>query len=143
TLDRNFRSTEAMVAAVNACFQAGEPPVFPTGLADRAIAFHPVRATGRDEHWLDEGQPGCALGAVWIDPPESGKDLTVTQYGAQAAAHCAQRIARLLDGARRGGTGLSGANGMRPLQPADIAVLVNRRQEAELVRAALARSGVR
>lgn len=147
TLDRNFRSAQAMVAAVNACFVHGDAHAaggaFPTPGESEGIAFHPARANGRDDTWQIGQCPAPALNIRWIEPSQPGKPLMSGEYRVQAADWCAHRIAWLLSMGARGEAGFALESGLQPLQPADIAVLVNTHAEADQVRGALAQRGVR
>ncbi|MGB6242705.1 MAG: exodeoxyribonuclease V subunit beta [Castellaniella sp.] len=143
TLDCNYRSARELVQAVNHCFdrQGGEP-VFPTGQKGESIAFHPVRAQGRDERWTIAGQVPPALQACWIEADDEGP-VGVGAYCAQAAQACARQVAAWLRLGRQGRAGFRSAQGLRAVQPSDMAVLVNSRDEAGLIRDALEALGVR
>ncbi|MGE4451124.1 exodeoxyribonuclease V subunit beta [Castellaniella sp.] len=143
TLGRNYRSSEAMVAAVNQCFARPGVQAFPTGLPGVGIDFHPVRAEGRPERWEVLGRPAPAMSACWIEPAAPGKPLSSTQYEQEAAGLCARRVAETLALGRRGAAGMRDGERWTPARPADIAILVNTHAEARSVRQALARAGVR
>jgi len=150
TLDRNFRSTPEAVAAVNHLFEgaeAGPLGAFRFGSGgDTPLPFRPARARGRDDQLLIDGSPPAGLTLCALDAlAQSDKPrlLTAGQARGPIAAACAQRIARLLEAGRTGRAVLRSPDGERRLLPADIAVLVGHRGEAALVRAALARLGVR
>lgn len=143
TLNCNYRSAQALVQGVNHCFdrQTGEP-VFPTGLPGESIAFHPVQAQGRDERWTVCGHVPAALQACWIEADDEGT-LGVGAYCAQAAQACARQVAALLRLGRQDQAGFRSTQGLRAVQPSDMAILVNSRDEAGQVRAALAALGIR
>ncbi|WP_322998954.1 exodeoxyribonuclease V subunit beta [Castellaniella sp.] len=143
TLDCNYRSARSLVQAVNHCFdrQDGEP-VFPTGLPGESIAFHPVQAQGRDEIWTISGHLPPALQACWIETEGEGP-LGVGVYCDQAARACARQVAVCLQMGREGRAGFRSAQGLQAVQPSDMAILVNSRDEAGLVRDALAELGLR
>jgi len=143
TLGRNYRSSEAMVEAVNRCFALGGARAFPTGVPDVGIPFHPVEARGRPERWEVLGRPVPAMSACWIEPAAEGKPLSSTQYEQDAAALCALRVADILARGRRGEAGMRDGDRWTPVRPADIAILVNTHAEARAVRQALVRAGVR
>ncbi|WP_158521505.1 exodeoxyribonuclease V subunit beta [Kushneria konosiri] len=135
TLDRNFRSTEAMVSAVNQLFATETP------FQLEEIPYEPVTAQGRDEIFVEAGQPVEALTCWHMDTQASVRrdDYLETM----ATATCAD-ITRLLWGARRGETGFrSRDETFRPLRPADIAILVRTGSEAMRVRQKLLEGGVR
>ncbi|HEX2544887.1 MAG TPA: exodeoxyribonuclease V subunit beta [Ramlibacter sp.] len=146
TLGTNFRSTSAMVEAVNHVFlQAEQRPgegafKFRTD-TDDPLPFIPVQAKGREQAWVvqDETQP--ALTCWWHDPGKAVKD---SEYRLAMAQACAAEIVRLLNLGQAGQAGFREADGsLRKLAPRDIAVLVNGRTEARAVREALRVLGVR
>ncbi|MFT0532347.1 UvrD-helicase domain-containing protein [Castellaniella hirudinis] len=143
TLARNYRSARALVQAVNHVFEREDgEPAFPTGLAGQSIAFHPVQARGRDESWCVEGRAPAALVACRI--ADADKDtIGVEALRARAAQACARAVADLLRQGGQGRAGFASPQGFRPVRAADMAVLVNQRKEAALVREALAAHGVR
>ena len=142
TLNRNYRSTDALVAATNRVFgfadgQPGGAFLFGAG-ADSPVPFFAAEANGREEVF-ECAAPGVAPLNVWHLPAPEGKARRGDER-AQIAAACATTIRRLLAdptaGFRRG-------EDFAALRPADIAVLVNTRNEAAVVREALAARGVR
>jgi len=147
TLDRNYRSSQAMVEAVNACFARADTQApggaFPTPGEPEGIAFHPVHAEGRDEAWCIQGAAAPALSIHWVDATQPDKPLGVGDYEAHAAQWCAHRVAGLLALGARAAAGFARGPDLQPLRPADIAVLVNTHAEAGRVRQALALRGVR
>ncbi|PLZ02924.1 exodeoxyribonuclease V subunit beta [Burkholderia sp. WAC0059] len=151
TLVRNFRSTAQMVAAVNRCFEAAETRPEGAGAFlfrspdDEAnpLPFVAAEAQGRQDRLEAGGVALPALNAWWLPPAEDGKPLSREAYFRQMAASCASEMARLLNLGQRGEAGFAGARGTKPLVPADMAVLVNNRDEARAIRAALAVRGVR
>ncbi|MFC0339073.1 DNA helicase/exodeoxyribonuclease V, beta subunit [Kushneria avicenniae] len=135
TLDRNFRSTEAMVSAVNRLFATESP------FQLEEIPYEAVTAQGRDEMFVEAGEPVEALTCWYMDQASSVRrdDYLDTM----ATATCAD-ITRLLAGARRGETGFrSSDETFRPLRPADIAILVRTGSEAMRVRQKLLEGGIR
>jgi exodeoxyribonuclease V beta subunit len=142
-LGQNFRSTAALVEAVNHVFDAAEERAGPGAFLFRdeaqagesALPFVRVAAQGRKEQLV------CAAGSVpaltWVVDEglrnaDSGKRLF--------AAHCAERITTLLNDAQAGFAG--GTEAFKRLRPADIAILVNNGKEADAVRQALRARGV-
>jgi exodeoxyribonuclease V beta subunit len=144
TLGRNFRSTKELVAAVNRVF--GHADGFPEGAfrfrngSDDPIPYLPVDAAGRDEALVVEGSPAPAL-TLWHLEAEA--PLSLTAYRETLAEAAATAVVRLLNLGARGRAGFEGAGGRTPLRPADFAVLVKDRMEAEAMRLALAARGVR
>ncbi|WP_225781905.1 UvrD-helicase domain-containing protein [Xenophilus sp. Marseille-Q4582] len=152
-LGTNYRSTDAVVRAVNALFtRAEEGPrgAFrfrtegPEG-RDDPVPFVPVQAQGRKEHLQIDGQPAPAL-TLWSQAPEGEGADTVGMglYRAWQAEVAASEVVRWLTGAADGRTGfVEDGKPFRPLRPADIAVLVRSRTEAQAIRDALSARGLR
>ena len=151
SLDTNFRSTSAMVETVNLLFLKAEQRDSGCGAflfrqQQNLVQFEPVKAKGRDEQLLRNGEPLPALDLVYLD--SSDKVLSKAGYFDAMAKHCAAQISQLLQEGQLQQTGFSknaadGSSSFSPLQPADIAVLVNNQQEASAIRSTLARVGVR
>jgi exodeoxyribonuclease V beta subunit len=141
-LGTNFRSTQALVAAVNQVFLHAEGhaerPGHPKGAfrfragEDNPLPFEAVDANGRRERLVGAGGPLAALLVSCTEADGIRKD----DYREYFAHHCAEHIAGLLNDER---AGFEGSDGFKRLQPADIAVLVRDRKEAAAIRLALAR----
>jgi len=149
TLGRNFRSSRPMVAAVNRLFSHADQHcpegAFLFGQGEQsALPFQPVSAQGSSRQWEVEGQPQPAL-TFWTLEPDSGKSVTKTRSREVIARACAGEIARLLTLGQQGRAGFRKEdNGdLQPLQPGDIAILVNDRTEARVIREALARRHIK
>lgn len=145
-LDTNFRSSGAMVEAVNRVFAHAEQ-AFPRAAflfqdgEDNPLPFLPVKARGRKEVWSRHGEPAAALTA-WYLPGE--EPLSGDHYRTEMAARCASAMTELLLEGQTGNTGfIHPESGMQPLRPADMAVLVRTGREAQAIRRALAERGVR
>ncbi len=120
TLPRNFRSSSAMLAAIDALFTQVDDPFMAEG-----IAFTPVECGREPEGCLHiDGEQVLPL-TLWQS--DAGN---VDEINAAMARGVACEIAGLLDPAR------AELNG-KPVKPGDVAVLVNKHKEAELVMAAL------
>ncbi|CAM2153760.1 RecBCD enzyme subunit RecB [Pararobbsia alpina] len=154
TLARNFRSTREMVDAVNACFALAEHRtsgagafLFRTmgegGESINPVPFVEVDAKGRDDRFVVDQAPATALTAWWLDSDRADGTLAKGAYLERMSAACATEMVALLNQGQRGTTGFEGTSGFRALRPADMAVLVNNRNEADAIRSALARRGVR
>ena len=152
TLGTNYRSTHAMVRAANRCFAVAEERATGAGAflfrgeGGNPVPFIAAQARGRADALHAAGQEVPALTAWWMPPEEEGKPLTKDAYREQIAEVCASEMVRLLNLGQAGRAGFVGGDGaapIRPLRPADLAVLVNKRKEADLIRRALARRGVR
>lgn len=148
TLGTNFRSSQAMVAAVNRVFQQAEnrPGAGAFGFrqgADNPLPFQPVGARGRGERWWRGGAEAPAL-LLWQVPAGSGgAPLSGTAYVQLAAEASASEIVRLLAEGQAGRAGFAEDDALHPVQPGDIAVLVNNGREAAAVQGALRQRGVR
>ncbi|MGB0467162.1 MAG: exodeoxyribonuclease V subunit beta [Pontibacterium sp.] len=128
TLDTNWRSTQAMVDAVNTVFSsAGAPFIY-----DEDIQFQSVKAGGKSDKkpLRVAGQPVPAM-TLWF--AEDDEPVNRADYLARFARSTAIEIERLLAG--------DTTMGDTPLQAGDIAVLVRDRFEAEAVRGALTQLG--
>ncbi|EKE75653.1 exodeoxyribonuclease V subunit beta [Gallaecimonas xiamenensis] len=129
-LDTNYRSTQGLVSAVNQVF-GHQPNSF---LFDE-IPFEAVKANGRKEQLVINGAPVPAM-TGWhlaLDSAVSG-----SQYRKLMAERCASQMVAMLNG----DGAFQGPDGQTPLRPADMAVLVRGRGEADAIRAALFARGV-
>lgn len=154
TLGRNFRSTSGMVDAVNRVFQLAEERSEGAGAflfrrdGDNRLPFQPMAARGRGEHWQRQGRTQAAL-TLWAWDEEGGDGGAGDEPGKdemrrRGAEACAGRIAAMLREGQDGRSGFVDAKGrMTGARASDIAVLVNDGNEADAVRQALARLGVR
>jgi len=160
SLDTNFRSSKAMVSVVNQLFLQPEQREKGDGAflfrpRQNLVAFSAVQAAGRKDIFQYEQQQMPALQVCYLD--EGDKALSKSSYIAQMARACANQICQLLNAGAKAQAGFVAANSqepcpepspadgqkLRPLQPADIAVLVNNQQEADEIRRALLDSGIR
>lgn len=141
-LDTNHRSSLGMVEAVNAVFAHAESHA--TGafhFADRGLPFVPVKARGRAERFVLDGDAQPAL-RFWLLDDEA--PVGVRAYRDQMAAACASGIVRLLEAAKEGRCGFLTHDGrLQALVPADIAILVRSHNEAREIRDALDARDVR
>jgi exodeoxyribonuclease V beta subunit len=154
-LQKNFRSTRAMVEAVNHCFETAErrPEGEGAFLFRRAqgnpVPFVSAQAHGRPDRLVLRDGPRDAevpaLTAWWLPAGEDGKPVGAGAYLETMADACAGEIVRLLTMSRDGRAGFAGAaaGALHPLRPADIAVLVDTGRQSRAIRRALSRRGVR
>ncbi|MNO45021.1 RecBCD enzyme subunit RecB [compost metagenome] len=147
TLDTNFRSSHAMVEAVNHVFARAELREQGRGAflfrqsGDNPVPFISVKAQGRKEVLQVDGQPLAAL-QVWQLPSE--EPLSGVVYRQQLAASCASHIVALLNGGQQGTCGFAREGlPLRGVLPSDIAILVRDGNEAQVIRGELAARGVR
>lgn len=138
TLDTNFRSTQALVAGVNRLFVHADRFDAGAFLFRRDIPFTPVAAKGRSERLLVAGEPVPAI-TLWHDPSPRNKSTYLRDCAEATATH----IVSLLQGAQTGTAGFDDGQGLRPVTPADIAILVRDGGEARAIREALASRGLR
>jgi exodeoxyribonuclease V beta subunit len=150
TLKVNHRSTEAMIDASNAWFRLAEAAESGSGAflfrePGRAnpLPFIPAEAKGRQNVWTIGAQPAPAMTVWWLEAGEDGKAVTKDAYFSDMAVACASEITRLLRLGQTRQAGFQGPEGFRTVQPADIAILVNSRREANHIRQALRQHGVR
>lgn len=148
TLGTNFRSSHAMVGAVNHVFQNAESRpkgrgafLFREPSGENPVPFLSVESQGRKESLQVAGQAVAALN-IWhlsSDQPLSG-----AVYRQSMAAACASEITALLNGGQSGRDGFTvDEKVLRGVRPADIAILVRDGKEAQAVRDALSARGVR
>ncbi|MDO9163587.1 MAG: exodeoxyribonuclease V subunit beta [Methylococcaceae bacterium] len=145
TLGTNFRSSQALVQAVNQVFvqadqQAEGAFLFKQG-DNNPLPFIAVNAKGRAEQWLVNGESASALTLWHWDSPDP---IGMPAYRAELAEVTASEIVRLLNLANQGQTGFKSQSGdIQALQPSDIAILVRTGTEAKIMRNALARRRLR
>lgn len=146
TLKKNFRSSTAMVRAVNHCFALAESRsergafLFRNG-SDNPVPFVTADAHGREEVFEIDGTLQTAL-TVWLSPEAERAD-NADELLASLAKGCAREVVALLNQGQAQAACFNGPKGKRAVQPADIAILVNTATEAQAVRLELARRGVR
>jgi exodeoxyribonuclease V beta subunit len=142
-LGTNYRSTQALVNAVNHSFALAEARTGAGAFrfrsdneaADNPLPFVAVAASGRAEQFQTADGPVVALAVTHDLELRSGDD-----HRRLFAALCAERISTWLNDDQAGF-----AEPHKPLQrlrPADIAVLVRTGKEAQAVRRQLRRRGV-
>jgi exodeoxyribonuclease V beta subunit len=147
TLGTNFRSSHAMVEAVNHVFVRAETRVTGRGAflfrsaEENPVPFLAVGSQGRKESFQIEGDLFAALN-IWH--LESEQPVSGATYRQQLAASCASEIVRLLNAGQQGRAGfVKAGEPLKGLLPADIAILVRDGKEAQAVRAELSARGVR
>ncbi|SDO97494.1 exodeoxyribonuclease V subunit beta [Pseudomonas jinjuensis] len=141
TLGTNYRSTLDMVAAANRCFAFAEKHGrgafrFADEAGDNPVPFHGVKANGRAETLLIDGQPLPAMTFWTLE--KDGEVVGSTYYRKEMAARCASAIRDWLTLAQQYRAGFRKDGEWRALRPADIAILVRGRSEAEAIRGELA-----
>jgi len=150
TLGRNFRSSRPMVAAVNRVFEHGDlnspEGAFLFGKGDASpLPFQGVEANGTKRLWTvnSEIQPSLTLWSLEGDQEDRNgnrKSLAKGTATTEVAETCASEIARLLTLGQQGKAGFAledAEDDLEPVEPKDIAILVNNRNEAAAVRDAL------
>ncbi len=136
----NYRSTAALMDAVNHCFQCAEIERDEGAFGFRSEAGNPlpyveVAANGREERWVGADGPLPALTLAHDLEPRSSKAIRKLFAG-----RCAEQITGWLNDAGNGFVRDDGR--FERLRPRDIAVLVRTGKEATAVRLALQRRGV-
>ncbi len=145
TLDTNYRSTDALVKAVNHVFEFADQHAT-SGRVTGAFGFGAklpfvaVNARGRkDRLQLD----GADLPAMQMAVQTSATTIGAGDYRETLAAHAAAQLVEWLTAARQGRCGFVGEEGrLTPLRPGDIAILVRDRNDAAAMRAALHARGL-
>lgn len=128
-LDRNFRSTPGLVAALNERYAAQQNP-----FQHASIRYQPVAAAARLDPLVEDGEADAAPLRLVLAEGKRNKDAARDW----AADMLAGEIARLLAGAAEGRIRL----GARALAAGDLAVLVNTHRQALRVREALRARGI-
>lgn len=147
SLPRNYRSTKALVDAVNHIFElADQHPEgafrFATDGSETPLPFTPVEAEGKDTRLVDEraGEEVPALTA-WISPEE--EEWNAGAFRSELAVRTAGEIAAMLNAGQLSQYGFESADGDRTgIEPRDIAVLVRNQEEGKTMRRVLADFGV-
>ena len=145
TLGTNFRSTKALVSAVNQVFLEGDKQAEGAFLFKNAnqnpLPFLSVDAKGRDDTWVVKNEPASAL-TLWHW--QASESVGMPEYRANMAEVTASEIVRLLNLASQEQAGFKSSTGvLKALQPSDIAILVRSGTEAKVIRNALASRSLR
>ncbi len=131
-LDTNFRSSRALVAALNQFYDAAGPVL--SAADDGPIRYEPVRASGRrdGEVYRVDGEPLAQPLQLHLN---TQYPASVPARSRDALAACARQIAELLQSGRH-------RIGEAPVRPGDIAVLLPGNQDVVDLRVLLQRHGV-
>lgn len=122
TLYKNFRSTPAMITAVNSLFSdVRHPFIF------KEIPFVKGAAGDQDEPRIEIDKPSMTL---WYISPDSGRRITVPEIVDNIVDAVTSEITALLRGVENNVT------------PADVAVLVRTNRQAEKIKASLSAVGM-
>jgi exodeoxyribonuclease V beta subunit len=141
SLSTNYRSSDAMVWAVNALFEYGEKgEQWPGGITYLPSRANRTESRLRIDSDLAADQENIPLHFL-ADNDSDG--LTKEQSRASVAVTTAHEIVRLLNLSAGGKAKLVTPDGEKPLQPGDIAVLVADKYTGEEVQQALFRRGVK
>lgn len=135
TLAYNFRSNQALLDGIESVFLARHTHPFP----ESGIPFVKVTAghIGESLH-RDDGE----IPALAFFGPDFQKQSGITEARIDCARHCADAISDLLNQAQSGKISIKHADADRPLTAGDIAVLVSKHHEAELIVKQLQQCGV-
>ncbi|WP_435532779.1 exodeoxyribonuclease V subunit beta [Vibrio stylophorae] len=133
TLGTNWRSSQAMIDAVNTLFASAPKPF----IYDDAIPFLPVSASdkGKQKYWTLNGKPQAAL-SCWL--ATSDAPISKGRYDQEMAEGCASQIHQWLVAGQQGQALLCAGEKQKAVTPGRIAVLVRTGREAQLVQQALA-----
>ncbi len=114
TLDTNFRSSAAMVGAVNHLFCAAEQRTalggafrfVGTDVPENPLPFLPVKARGRSERWHDPAHPaGAPALTFWM--------MSQDEAGARATDAATVQVMRQDASGAQGGNGTKGGDGAK------------------------------
>ncbi|MCG9722555.1 exodeoxyribonuclease V subunit beta [Shewanella sp. Isolate7] len=129
SLDTNYRSSRAMVEAVNQLFSRSDDPFISQAIPFEIIKPSPMAAEKR----LTEKVPQSSALRLKLLSEDPNTGLNKASARSQLAEDAANEIARLLNEAERGECLIKD----RPLKAKDIAVLVRDRNEAAYIKSAL------
>lgn len=140
TLATNYRSTDALVKAVNRVFEhADTQPEGAFGFGPQ-LPFIGVEAAGRKQQLLLDGQPVAAL---TLAVHSCSEPISINAYRERSASHAAAQLVHWLEAAQTGRCGFASDDGtFTPLKPSDIAILVRDRNDAGAMRKALHQRGL-
>ena len=135
TLDTNWRSSDAMVSAINSVFKNSPEPF----IYNDSIPFEPVKPSvgAARKRLCHQGQPLPAM-TLWQQLPDDAATVNAERYLSTMSQATASEINRLLCVSDRGECVIHNGDKQTPLQPGDIAVLVRSGRHADMVRQALA-----
>ena len=138
SLDKNWRSTPALVEAVNALF--GNEGVFGN---DEDIPFQPVEAARRERKMTIDGKKVKPFELFIIKPRSNDRDfVSMADARQRAMAYAACQTAQLLNKGKK--VRLHGEEEAdEPLKAGEIAFLVRTGKDAELARQALEDRGIK
>lgn len=153
TLKKNFRSTQGVVNACNAFFEYAEQQpqaafrYKPENQTDNPMPFIAVEAQGRDEQLYLNQQAVNPLTLWYFAGENAAEPVGITEFKNTAAEVAATQITQWLTAAAAGKAGFGAVDLKKEvlektLQPADIAILVRTRSEAQLMTKALNARGV-
>jgi exodeoxyribonuclease V beta subunit len=131
TLSTNWRSTPALINAVNQLFSHSEGAF----LFDQDIPFLAVSAGQDTSGLMIKGHEQASL-SFWHLPSHDDKPLAKEYAQARLAKYCAGQLSLLLDSVNQ-----ATAAG-KPIQARDCCVLVRTRHEAQLIKTACAQRGI-
>ncbi len=140
SLTMNFRSRPAMLSAVQALFELSGPDAF----AQEGIGFEPVRAGERcdDAHLQIDGGNAPALNFLVL-PETADEKESIESARTRATRACVAAIHSLLEAGIAGRAKLRDKHGQwRAIAPGDIAVLVEKNDDAASIQQALAAAGI-
>ncbi len=135
TLDRNWRSSQALLDGVEAVFGAGQAPFVLGEIGFAAVAAG--RAEGKTP-LVEAGAPDPQPLRIWWEDRPGEKPLAKDRATQSLVGAVAQEVVSLLHGGRAGRLQV----GERALGPGDVAVLVRTNAQARWVAAALKGRGV-
>ncbi len=143
TLTTNYRSTPALVTAVNRLFQYADDHAFGAfafGHGTHGLPFIPMQAKGLKKVLQLDHQP---MASMQFDVLATDKALATGAYIESTAEHAAARVVEMLDAAQSGRcVFIDDQNTKTALRPRDIAILVRDGREGSAMRKALRQRGI-
>ncbi|KAA0875293.1 exodeoxyribonuclease V subunit beta [Nitrincola tapanii] len=143
-LDTNYRSSLALVRAVNYVFTQAE--AYPRGAfrfqteEHNPLPFLEVKAQGRAAELFLSGQAATALNLWHLEGEDAETPINTQTYRDEMAERCASQICEWLNAPEH--CGFQEGEAWRALQPKDLAILVRGHGEAQVIRDALQARGL-
>lgn len=131
SMNTNFRSSESMVQALNAFYEAAGSASFGYDEETEGIFYHHVAAKHRDRKFMKHGQ---VLDDTLLFAPAKNAD--------RGLEHLTDTVAALLDPGNGYTIQASAGEAARKIKPEDIAILVRKRDEGVKAKALLQRHNI-
>ena len=144
SLEDNYRSDSGLVEAVNKLFEFGEEAhregAFRLGKGDvKSLKFKAVGAGKDDDKKLLVNGPPQAPQTAWLHRSKEEKPLGIGAHREFMAEATANEIDTLLSMTEKGKAYLQTGDKVEKLKPKDLAILVEKKSQAEVMRKALSK----